>query len=191
MAVDLSAAYTLAVCTHLPEATIVYDRFHVIQLYNNVLSNVRRAIQNQSGHEVVKGIRWLLLKNEEHLNEAKNERQRLHAGLELNVPLATAYSLKQVLRQLWHQPDKEEASCFLDDWIERAQAADIDQLETFARTLQRHREGILAYYDYPITTGPLEGVNNKIKTLKRQAYGFRDLHFFKLRILGLHETKYA
>lgn len=191
VAVDLSAAYTLAITTHLPKATIVYDRFHVIQLYNNVLSNLRRAIQSQSGHEVVKGIRWLLLKNAEHLNEAKNERQRLHAGLELNAPLATAYYLKEDLRQLWHQPDKQEASCFLDDWIERAQAADIDQLETFARTLERHREGILAYYDFPITTGPLEGLNNKIKTLKRQAYGFRDLHFFKLRILGLHETKYA
>lgn len=61
----------------------------------------------------------------------------------------------------------------------------------FAKTLATHRTGILAYYDYPISTGPLEGTNNKIKTMKRQAYGFRDLEFFKLRILAIHETKYA
>jgi hypothetical protein len=54
-----------------------------------------------------------------------------------------------------------------------------------------HRRGILAYYDYPISTGPLEGTNNKIRTLQRQAYRFRDREFFKLKIYGLHETKYA
>ena len=64
-------------------------------------------------------------------------------------------------------------------------------LMKFAKTLATHRTGILAYYDYPISTGPLEGTNNKIKTMKRQAYGFRDLEFFKLRILAIHETKYA
>ena len=53
------------------------------------------------------------------------------------------------------------------------------------------RAGILAYYDYPISTGPLEGTNNKIKTMNRQAYGFRDLEFFKLKILAIHQAKYA
>ena len=54
-----------------------------------------------------------------------------------------------------------------------------------------HRSGLLAYYDYPLSSGPLEGTNNKIETVKRQAYGFRDPEFLKLRILGIHETKYA
>ena len=61
----------------------------------------------------------------------------------------------------------------------------------FAKTLAAHRTGILAWYDHPISTGPLEGTNHKIKTMKRQAYGFRDLEFFKLKILALHTTKYA
>ena len=64
-------------------------------------------------------------------------------------------------------------------------------LDHFADTLDNHREGILAYYDFPISTGPLEGTNNKIKTLQKQAYGFRDTNFFKLKIYALHETKYA
>lgn len=99
--------------------------------------------------------------------------------------------MKEDLRQLWIQQDKETAEAFLDDWVRRAWASPIPMLKKFATTLSAHRTGILAYYDYPISTGPLEGTNNKIKTLKRQAYGFRDQEFFKLKIYDLHNSKYA
>jgi len=79
----------------------------------------------------------------------------------------------------------------MDDWIARARSSGIKMLDNFANTMARHRAGILAYYDYPISTGPLEGTNNKIKTLQKQAYGFRDMEFFKLKIYALHEAKYA
>ncbi len=75
--------------------------------------------------------------------------------------------------------------------MDRAAASGIPMLIKFAKTLCLYRRGILADYDYPISTGPLEGTNNKIKTMKRQAYGFRDQEFFKLKILALHETRYA
>ncbi|MFP4173621.1 MAG: transposase [Candidatus Hydrogenedentota bacterium] len=65
------------------------------------------------------------------------------------------------------------------------------QLKKFAQTLASHRTSILAWYDDPISTGPLEGINNKVKTLKRQAYGYRDIEYFKLKIKALHQTKYA
>ena len=73
----------------------------------------------------------------------------------------------------------------------RARVSGIRMLERFADTLEEYEEGILAYYDYPISTGPLEGTNTKIKAMQRQAYGFRDREFYKLKILGLHETQYA
>ena len=79
----------------------------------------------------------------------------------------------------------------MHDWIERASVSGIKMLKTFANTLGAYRTGLLAYYDHPISTGPLEGTNNKIKTMKRQAYGFRDLVFFKLKIMAIHEAKYA
>jgi transposase len=79
----------------------------------------------------------------------------------------------------------------LNDWIRRAEASKIRMLKNFATTLREHKEGILAYYDYRISSGPLEGVNKKIRTLQRQAYGFRDPAFFKLKILALHHSKYA
>ena len=79
----------------------------------------------------------------------------------------------------------------LETWLADARASGISMLEKFADTLEEHQEGILNYYDYPISTGPLEGTNTKIQLLKRQAYGYRDKEFLKLKILGIHEAQYA
>lgn len=193
VAIDMSKAYIKAVRCHLPEATLVFDHFHVVKLMNDKLSDLRRELQRKAESEekgVLKGTRWLLLKNPKNLDETKKEAEHLKAALELNAPLAAAYYLKEDLRQLWSQADKESAALFLEGWIERARATAIRQLVQLSNTLSLHRKGILAYYDVPISTGPLEGTNNKIKTLQRQAYGYRDQEFFRLRIFALHQTRY-
>ena len=194
VAMDMSPSYISAVSTHLPDATIVFDHFHIVKMFNDKLSELRRDLQREAleaDRDILKGTRWLLLKNPENLKEEKDERQRLDEALQINKPLATAYYLKEDLRQLWQQMNKSTAAVFMDDWIARARSSGIKMLDHFADTLDNHREGILAYYDFPISTGPLEGTNNKIKTLQKQAYGFRDTNFFKLKIYALHETKYA
>jgi transposase len=195
VAMDMSGAYQQAVSIHLPKAKIVFDHFHVIKLFNEKLSDLRRALYREATdvqHKaVLKGTRWLLLKNPENLDSKKNEKQRLEEALALNQPLATAYYLKEDLRRFWEQPGKRFATTFLDGWIRRAEASGIKILQQMAKTLAAHRSGLLAYYDVMISSGPLEGTNNKIKTMKRQAYGFRDVEFFKLKILAIHETRYA
>lgn len=195
VATDMSPAYTLAVHDNLPDAVHVFDRFHVVKLLNEKLSNLRRDIQRQAEtkeqKQVIKGTRWLLLKNPQNLNEDRDEHARLDAALRLNQPLATAYYLKEDLRQLWAQPSKRAAGRFLKDWIARAHASGVAILKKFANTLQLHRKGLLAWYDQPISTGPLEGTNNKIKTMQRQAYGFRDQVFLRLKIFAIHEAEYA
>ena len=195
VAMDMSAAYIEAVSTRLPEAAIVFDHFHVIKLFNKKLSDLRRDLYREATDQlhkkVLKGTRWLLLKNPDNLNADRNEAERLQEALRINQPLATAYYMKEELRGLWSKSGKAEAETFLADWINRAMVSGIRILMTFAKTLAAHRSGILAYYDYTISTGPLEGTNNKIKTRKRQAYGFRDKEFLKLRILAIHKAKYA
>ena len=195
VATDMSKAYIRAVRENLPKAIHVFDHFHVIKLYNEKLSDFRRELYRELTDEhqrkLLKGTRWLLLKNPENLDDDRNETQRLADALELNTPLTTAYYLKDALRQIWQQADKPAARRALDAWIRQAEASGIGMLKRFAATLHEHRDGILAYYDCRISTGPLEGMNNKIKTMKRQAYGFRDVEFFKLKILALHKTKYA
>jgi transposase len=194
VAMDMSRAYWGAVLTHLPKAKIVFDHFHVIKLFNDKLSDLRRTMYREATEvmhkEVLKGTRWLLLKNPENLDAKKNEKQRLEEALALNKPLATAYYMKDDLRRFWQQPGKQFATTFLDGWIRRAEASGIRILQQMAKTLAAHRSGLLAYYDVMISSGPMEGTNNKIKTMKRQAYGFRDHEFFKLKILAIHETKY-
>jgi transposase len=195
VATDMSPAYISAVRDNLPGVALVFDHFHIVKLYNEKLSNLRRRLYREAcskgDKDVIKGTRWLLLKNPENLDEDRNELQRLEKALELNKPLATAYYMKEELRLLWSQPDKQKAYEFLIDWIYRAGSSGIDMLRRFAKTLATHLDGILAYYDHRISTGPLEGTNNKIKTMKRQAYGFRDTEFLKLKIMGIHTTRYA
>jgi len=195
VATDMSPAYIDAVTRHLPNAILVFDRFHVIKLYNEKLSNLRRALYNQLADsmqkDVLKGVRWLLLKRPENLDASKREPERLREALKFNEPLAIAYQLKDELNEIWEQDDQETAQALLMDWIVYAESTGIRILKQFARTLRFHAFGILAWYDYPISTGPLEGTNNKIKTMKRQAYGFRDPEFLMLKILGIHETTYA
>lgn len=195
VATDMSPAYTMAVREHLSHAIHVFDRFHVVKLFNEKFSLFRQELQREAEgplqKKVLKGTRWLLLKNPENLDDERDERKRLEKALALNKPLATVYYMKEDLRQIWDQQSKPAAKVFLNDWIARAQVSGIRMLQQFAGTLAAHRHGILAYYDCPITTGPLEGTNNKIKTMQRQAYGFRDQEFFKLKIYALHETTYA
>ncbi len=191
----MSPAYIKAVTENLPDAKIVFDHFHVIKLFNEKLSAFRRMLFNATTESlkksVIKGSRWLLLTARENLMKKEDQFKRLTNALLLNMPLATAYYMKEDLRQLWDWDDKSTASWHLDSWISMAKESGLPMLEKFSNTLKKHRDGILAYYDFPISTGPLEGTNNKIKTMKRQAYGFRDIEFFKLKIMALHETKYA
>ena len=195
VAIDMSPAYIDAVTTNLPNAAIVFDHFHVVKLLNEKLSDLRRELYREATDklqkEVLKGTRWLLLKNPGNLDDERGEAQRLAEALRINQPLATAYYLKEDLREIWNQGTEAAAKKLLNAWIGKAEASGISILKKFARTLEIHRRGILAYYQHRISTGPLEGMNNKIKTMKRQAYGFRDLPFFKLRIMAIHETKYA
>ncbi len=195
VAADMSAAYALAVRENLPQAVLVNDRFHVIKLYNGLLTELRRELYREATdtlqRDVLKGTRWLLLKHMESLDEERQEPQRLLEALKLNESLAIAYYLRDDLNQFWEQPNRAAAERFLDSWLRTAWGTGIRLVIKFANTLAGHRNSLLAWYDYPISTGPLEAVNNKVRLLHRQAFGYRNPEFFALKLLALHETRYA
>lgn len=85
--------------------------------------------------------------------------------------------------------DVGSKSTWSTDWIRRAEVSGIRQLQSFAKTIRTHEMVILAWYDHPISTGPHEGTENKIKLMQRQAYGYRDLQFFKLKLLSIHKFR--
>ena len=194
VATDMSSAYYAAVLKNLPKAKHVFDRFHINKLMNAKLTELRRRMHAEAeamAKPVLKGIRWLLLKREEHLNDAKNEKARLKQALELNQPLMTAYYLKEELGQLWQQSNKITAERFLKNWCNHATKAGIKVLQTMAKTLQAPRSGVLNWYDFRISSGPLEGINHKIGPLQRMADGYRDQVYFKLKLYALHLAKFA
>ena len=194
VAVDMSSAYLKAIEDFGPsDVAIVHDRYHVVSNMNDVIDKVRRDEQNRleaEGKKTLKGARYLLLYGKEKLAEKPDRQARLDELLAANETLHKVYLLKEDLRLFWSQQSKAKAETFIETWIEQAQGLDNPHLNRFAKTVKERRVAILAWYDAPITTGPLEGLNNKIKVLKRAAYGYRDALFFGLRLLFIHETKF-
>ena len=194
IAVDMSAAFLAAIQQHGPkDVLIIHDRFHITKLMNQVLDKVRRSEQNRlesEGKKVLKGGRYLLLHNAETVQQDPDRRSRLEQLLAANDTLHRVYLLKEELRLLWQQPSQLHAAYFLTQWLQSARQLGLRPLTTLCNTLEKAKERILSWYLCPISTGPLEGVNNKIRVLNRRAYGHRDLEFLSLRILFIHETEF-
>lgn len=194
VATDLSAAFISSVKANAPDAALVFDHFHVVKLMNDTLDKLRRQAYNQETdlmkRKVLKGTRWLLLCNGKDIYDSCYK-SRLENALEMNTPLMKGYYLKEALREIWMQVNKDEGEKVLEGWITQATDSKVPLLMKFANTLMAHKSGILSWYEHHISTAKLEGINNKIKTMKRQAYGYRDEKFFELKILSLHDKNYA
>ena len=192
VAIDMSEAYISAIKSVLPDVDIVHDPYHVVALANKAIDETRRDMYRTLEGEqrkVLKGSRFLLLRGLENLSESALV--RMAELMELNEPLYKGYLLKEDLRMFWNAPDEEEGRSFLEGWILEARSTELPHFVRLAATIERHAERLLTYFKHRISTGPLEGLNNKIKVLKRQAYGFRDHDYFKLRLYFLHEAAVA
>jgi len=188
VAMDMWRPYEEATREHCPNAEIVYDPFHLIAAYAREVIDKVRVQERWKAYgkllDVIKGSRYLLLKNRENLDPKYDEPARLADLLRLNRRLNTVYILKDDLKQLWFYKSEAWARKWFEGWYRRAIRSRIEPLKNFARRLKDHLPGILAHCRYPIHTSFIEGVNNKIKVIKRIAFGFRDLKYFFLKIRG-------
>lgn len=186
VAMDMNTAFDLEVKQHCPQAEVVYDLFHVVARYGrDVIDRIRVDQANALRHDkparqVVKQSRWLLLRNQENLKE--DHAVRLQELLAANQPLATVYVLKDALKEVWYAPSVREGWRRWRAWLRHARESGLAPLQRFARNLQRYARGILASARFHMHTSLLEGVNNRIKVIKRMAYGFRDSDYFFLKI---------
>lgn len=193
IAVDMWPTYLNSIMEHSPNSLVVYDKFHIVKKMNKALSDVRKKLYRQEtlaeNKKLLKGTRWLLLYYSDKLpGKAKD---RLQEALGVNKPLAEAYYLKEELGLLWNQLNAGEALDFLKLWCEQAMETKLGPLIKFTNMPKAHRTSIVNWYKHLISTGPLEGMNNKIKVLKKKAYGYRDLESFNLKILDIHNNRYA
>lgn len=183
---DMHHPYRYETARWCPDADIVFDLFHVLQKYGKeVIDRTRVDIANKLKHDpaarkVVKGSRWLLLRNRDNLTE--QQQVTLDELLAANQDLMTVHVLADDLRHLWTLRDENAARIFFNGWLHRATNSTIAPLVRFAEKLAQHLPGIIAHCRHPLNTGFLEGINNKIKVIKRMAYGYRDLDYFFLKL---------
>ena len=186
VAMDMNSAFDLEVRKHCAKARVVYDLFHVVAKYGReVISRVRVDAANQlrqdkPARRVVKQAHWLLLRNRQSLNDT--EQVRLDEVLAANAPLMTSYLMKEQLKALWTAPSAWDWRSRWKQWLAHAEQSDIPALQRFARTLKPYWRGIVSRVRWPMHTGQLEGINNRIKVIKRMAYGYRDTDYFFLKI---------
>ena len=185
---DMNPAYEEEVRVQCPHTVIVYDLFHVVAKYGReVIDRVRvaeayRVRQDHTARKVIKGARWLLLRNRE--NVKAEDRVRLRDLLAVNRRLAAVYVLKDDLKHLWDYTYPGAATRFFVGWYQRAIRSRIGPLKTFARRLKAKLPGIIAHCHFPLHTSLLEGITNKIKVLKRMGYGYRDDGYFFLKVMA-------
>ena len=184
---DMNGAYETEVRHQCPQAEIVFDLFHVVAKYGReVIDRVRvdeanRLKHDKNARKVVKSSRWLLLRNRDTIKKDE-DRIRLDELLAANQALMTAYVLKDDLKELWRFRNADAARNAWEAWTSRAKESGIKPLVAFAAKLEPYLNGILAHCRWPLHTSLLEGINNKIKVIKRMAYGFRDDDYFFLKI---------
>lgn len=182
---DMWDPYIVAVRTKVPHVKIVFDLFHVVAEFSRIIDKVRNSEYrkaSKANKEVFKGAKYLLLRNRSNIRRLK-DRQHLEELLRLNKVINAVLILKDKLKHIWTYRSRTWADKAISEWCCLAKAVNHPAVKKFARTLERYRYGILNHCEYPIHTGRLEGVNNKIKVIKRRAYGFHDLRYLSLKII--------
>ena len=166
---DMSAAFVRGLTDQFPDAHLTFDNFHLIQLLNKAVDQVRR--DERRTHPELKGTRYIWLKNPENLTD--KQRARLGYLERLNLRCNRAYLLKETFREFWEYKRKGWAKRFLKKWFWWATHSRLAPMRDFAWMLRRHEEDILNYFTERISNGAVEGMNNKAKVVSHRCYGFR------------------
>lgn len=182
---DMWDAYQEAVAEKLPNARRVVDRFHVMKNLNDALTKARRVIQSEADEArkaLLKGCRWLLVKNRENLTS--EEQEKLKEMFAVSPELCACYTLKEDFRALFNQSlQKSDAEKLLQDWVTKVEASSFKALKKFVGTLRNWWQPILNYFVGRFNNGFAEGVNLKIKMLNRRGFGYRNFKSFRLHVL--------
>jgi transposase len=183
---DMWEPYLRVIREKCSEALHILDRFHIVAKMNKALDEIRagesRRIASEGGVPVLKKSRWLLLKREENLKT--EQRFRLRDLLRYNLKTVRSYLLKEAFQQLWDYNSPAWAGKFLDDWCRQVMRSRIEPMKKIARSLRQHRELILNYFRAQklLSSGVIEGVNNKAKVTMRKSYGFRTFRCLELAL---------
>ena len=194
VSMDMASSYNSWAEEFLPGATIIIDRFHVIKALNDRVDKARRrvmAMVDDKTAKKIKGNRYVFLKNQEMLTPKEEKKLERAIKIKECAALAEVHLCKERMRSIYaNAKTLADAMPLFDGWIEDAKASDVPELKSAAKTFERNREGILAYWSSGgMNNAATEGFNRKTRGLLETAYGFHDYKFLRLRIFDLGEKK--
>ena len=173
IAMDMSPAFISGASEHFPTAKIVFDKFHVIQMMNNTIDDVRR--KEYKTNKTLGKTRFIWLKNPENLSD--KEKKKLHSMKDLDIKTAKAYQFKLALQRLWRVKDFASAGNYLNKWYFWAAHSKIEEIVKLAETVHTHSYGILEAIRTGLDNSVAEGLNNKVKTVVKRSYGFKTVKY--------------
>ena len=189
---DMWAQYADIASAFFKNATQVVDRYHFIRQIIWAFDNVRKRIQKVYGKQyrlLFKHSKRLLIKRSEKLKDY--EKERINSMMYISDELRSAYYLKESFYKVLDAPNRATAKQLMSEWILSAQNSGIPEYLACSNTLVNWQKGILNSFDVPYSNGFTEGCNNKIKVLKRNAYGYRNFERFRKRILHMFSYQRA
>jgi transposase len=183
---DMHDPYLKVLHRRLPKAAIVFDRFHVSKIVHDALDEIRRRLQRQlppAGRRIIKGQRYVLLRAHETLSA--KQRVSLQELLDTNTDITKGWVLKEAFRDVFTAPNLREGRKRLATWKTQVRESGVPELLKVLKTIARRRAGIENYFRHRVANGMAEGFNNVVGTIKKQAYGFHDREYLKLKILRI------
>ena len=173
--IDMSPAFIKGTAEHLPNAAITFDKFHAVKIVNDAVDQVRRT--EQKGQSLLRGTRYIWLRNPTNLSD--RQRATLDSLPTRHLKTARAYQIRLAFQDLYHQPSAEAGAGFLKKWYFWATHSRLEPMIEAARTVKRHWDGILRWFDSKIANGLIEGINSLVQAAKAKARGYRSIRNLK------------
>jgi transposase len=179
VSVDMWGGFAKVIEDVFPKANIVYDRFHVMKIINQELNKIRKQCMSSINKLKIKHVKYVLMKNHNDLEE--EEKATLKQILKCSKRLRDTYKLKEEFREIYetHQTPEDSKNKF-ESWMDKAAKLYNESIQT----VKNHLDGICNYFLNRTTSGVMEGINNKIKLIKRQAYGFTNFEHLRMRLMA-------
>ncbi|MFH0902878.1 MAG: ISL3 family transposase [Pseudomonadota bacterium] len=181
---DMHDPYIKVLRKHLPSAALVFDHYHVSKVIHDALDQIRRRLQRQlpvADRRILKGQRYVLLRARENLT--KKQQVSLRELLDANTDLTAGYVLKEAFRDVFTSTNRRTGKKRLKVWEAQVRESGVPELIKVLETIDRRRSGIENFFQYRVANGMAEGFNNVVGTIKKQAYGFHDREYLRLKIL--------
>jgi transposase len=173
--IDMSPAFIKGTADHLPNAAVTFDKFHAVKIINDAVDRVRRA--EQKAHGQLTGTRYIWLRNPATLSD--KQRATLESLRTRTLKTARAYQIRLTFQEFYDQPDGTAAAAFLKKWYFWAAHSRLAPIIEAARTVKRHWDGILRWFDSKIANGLIEGINSLVQAAKAKARGYRSTRNLK------------